>query len=299
VKRVTVNKNVIALRASLKWGVENGYFTSNPLQNMKLPKTTDSESNVRYLTDAERTRLFAENMLLRCSRKWVTAMGNKFSYHVTKYFAEYLPLHIGASKNTCKSYRDTFVQLLGFIEDTHHIATGKIELGTITANDVERFLLYLEESKGAGISTRNQRLAAIHSFFRYLQKKELPYFGQCSEILAVPLKKKPPVVMSYLSIEEVKVLFSVPDTKNKKGLRDLAILAILYETGARVQELIDLTPAHLNIEGETPYVELRGKGNKVRRIPIAAEVATILSRYMDVFHICPGHGALFTNTNYY
>jgi site-specific recombinase XerD len=222
-------------------------------------------------------------------------MGNKFSYHVTKYFAEYLPLHIGASKNTCKSYRDTFVQLLGFIEDTRHIAPGKIELGTITANDIERFLLYLEESKDAGISTRNQRLSAIHSFFRYMQKKELPYFGQCSEILAVPFKKKPPVVMSYLSIEEMKVLFSVPDTKNRKGLRDLAVLTILYETGARVQELIDLTPAHLSIDGETPYVELRGKGNKVRRIPIATEVAAILSKYMDVFHICPGHGALFSN----
>ena len=223
------------------------------------------------------------------------ALVNRFSYHVTKYFAEYLPLHIGASKNTCKSYRDTFVQLLGFIEETHRIEPSKIELQTITADDVERFLLYLEENKHVGVSTRNQRLAAIHSFFRYLQKKELPCFGQCSEILAVTFKKKPPTVMSYLSIDEMKVLFSVPDTKKRKGLRDLAILTVLYETGARVQELIDLTSAHMSIDGETPYVELRGKGNKVRRIPIAAEVAVILRRYMDAFHIRPGNGSLFTN----
>jgi site-specific recombinase XerD len=155
--------------------------------------------------------------------------------------------------------------------------------------------LYLEENKRIGISTRNQRLAAIHSFFRYVQKKELSCFAQCSEILAVPFKKNPQVVMSYLNIDEMKILFSVPDTKNRKGLRDLTILTVLYETGARVQELIDLTPAHMNIDGETPYVELRGKGNKVRRVPIATEVAVILRRYMDAFHIRPGHGALFTN----
>ena len=156
-------------------------------------------------------------MLLRCSQKLVTTQVNRFSYHVTKYFTEYLPLHIGASKNTCRSYRDAFAQLLGFIEDTRHINPDKVELETITANDVERFLLYLEENKRIGISTRNQRLAAIHSFFRYLQKKELPCFGQCSEILAVPFKKNPPVTMSYLSIDEIKVLFSVPNKKAEKG----------------------------------------------------------------------------------
>jgi site-specific recombinase XerD len=220
---------------------------------------------------------------------------NRFSYHVTKYFAEYLPLHIGASKNTCRSYRDAFAQLLGFIEDTRRVNPDKVEFGTITANDVERFLLYLEEKKRVGISTRNQRLAAIHSFFRYLQKKELPCFGQCSEILAVPFKKNPPVIMSYLSIDEIKVLFSVPNKKSRKGLRDLAILTVLYETGARVQELIDLTPAHMSIDGEMPYVELRGKGNKIRRVPIAVEVTAILRRYMDAFHIRTNNEALFTN----
>lgn len=223
-------------------------------------------------------------------------MVSRFSYHVTKYFAEYLPLHIGASKNTCRSYRDAFVQLLEFIEDTHGIDPRKIELGTITADGVERFLLHLEENKGVGISTRNQRLAAIHSFFRYLQKKELPCFGQCSEILAVPFKKKPPVIMPYLSIDETRILFSIPDTKSRKGLRDLTILTVLYETGARVQELIDLTPAHLSIDGETPYVELRGKGNKVRRIPIATEVAVILGRYIDAFQVHSGHDSLFSNS---
>lgn len=78
-------------------------------------------------------------------------------------------------------------------------------------------------------------------------------------------------------------------------MRDLAVLTVLYETGARVQELIDLTPAHMNIDGEMPYVELRGKGNKIRRVPIAVEVAAILRRYMDAFHIRSNNEALFTN----
>jgi site-specific recombinase XerD len=221
---------------------------------------------------------------------------NRFSYHVTKYFSEYLPLHIGASDNTCKSYRDAFVQLLRFIKTAHRIKSDKIVLETITATIVEDFLRHLEETVGIGISTRNQRLAAIHSFFKYLQKKELACFGQCSDILAIPFKKKPQTPMPYMSIREVKILFSLPDTDKKSGLRDLAILAVLYETGARVQELIDLTAAHLNFASGSPYVELRGKGRKLRRIPIANEVADILDEYIKAYHGNSTQNVLFSNS---
>jgi site-specific recombinase XerD len=223
-------------------------------------------------------------------------MKNTFSYHVTKYFAEYLPLHIGASENTCKSYRDTFVQLLRFLESNRNIPSCKVTLETITAITVEDFLLHLEETRDVGIATRNQRLAAIHSFFKYLQKKELSCFKQCSEILAVPFKKKPQSPIPYLSIQEVKIMFSIPDTGKKSGLRDTAVLTVLYETGARVQELIDLTASHLNLVTDAPYVELRGKGQKIRRIPIAREVADILAAYMKAFCITAPHDILFSNS---
>jgi site-specific recombinase XerD len=223
-------------------------------------------------------------------------MANSFSYHVTKYFSEYLPLHVGAAENTLKSYRDTFVQMLAYLETERRTPPGKITLETLGADVVEGFLLHLENSRGIGVSTRNQRLAAIHSFAKYLQKKEPACFGRCSGILAVPFKKSPARAMAWLSVREMEILFSMPDPASKKGLRGLALLTTLYETGARVQELADLTTAHLRLCGGAPTVDLRGKGNKLRHVPIRQDAADILSKYQHAFGIVGDSEAVFTNS---
>jgi site-specific recombinase XerD len=222
-------------------------------------------------------------------------MASSFSYHITKYFSEYLPLHIGASANTCKSYRDTFVQFLSYLESVRRVSAEKIVLETLTAEAVEGFLLHLEETREVSVSTRNQRLAAIHSFIKYLQKKELSCFGQCSDILSVPFKKNPAPAMAWLSIHEMETLFSVPDANSRKGLRHLAMLTVLYETGARVQELIDLTVAHLHLYPDSPSVDLRGKGNRLRHVPIREDVANILSKYLHVYAVVDNCTPVFTN----
>ena len=223
-------------------------------------------------------------------------MANSFSYHVTKYFSEYLPLHVGAAENTCKSYRDTFVQMLIYLENEQMIPPHKISLETLSADAVEGFLLHLEKAKGIGVSTRNQRLAAIHSFAKYLQKKEPSCFGRCSDILAIPFKKNPACTMAWLSVREIEILFSIPDLISRKGLRDLAIMTTLYETGARVQELIDLTIANLRIFEGNPTVALRGKGNKLRYVPIRQDAANILSKYLEAFCIEGDSSVVFTNS---
>ena len=222
-------------------------------------------------------------------------MMSNFSYHVEKYFAEYLPLHIGASDNTRKSYRDAFVQLLGYIESELRIKAGKVQIETLTDGVIEGFLLYLEETKGVSVSTRNQRLAAIHSFVRYLQRRELAYFERCSAILAIPFKKAPHPSMAWLSVREIEILLSLPDTRSKKGLRTLAVLVVLYETGARVQELICLTVASLHLSPDRLFVELRGKGNKLRQIPIGEDAAAIISKYLNAHRINASDDAVFTN----
>jgi len=223
-------------------------------------------------------------------------MANSFSYHVEKYFAEYLPLHIGASANTCKSYRDAFVQLLCYLEAEKRVKPGKVTLETITADVIEDFLAHLEESKGISVSTRNQRLASLHSFFKYLQKKELSCFDRCSAILAVPFKKTQPPAMAWLSLREMEILFSLPETRTRKGLRDLAVIAVLYETGARVQELIDLTVAGVHLSPDSYYVDLFGKGKKHRRIPIGDDAAEILVKYLNAHGIQSPEAAVFTNS---
>ena len=191
---------------------------------------------------------------------------NFFSYHLTKYFAEYLPKQTAASPNTIRSYRDTFVQLMEFYKTEYRLPPEKLEYKEFNAERIESFLVYLEEVRKVSISTRNQRLAAIHAFFRYLQYRDPAGFEQCAQILAVPLKKSPVKPMNYMSAEEVRLLFSIPDQKKDDQLRDLAILVLLYETGARVQELIDLIPSSIRFSS-TVTAELHGKGNKTRLVP--------------------------------
>lgn len=137
-----------------------------------------------------------------CSRRQGVAPVNKdtFSYHLTKYFAEYLPVQTGASRNTVRSYRDVFVQLMEYYKSEYRLPPEKLEYKDFTAARIEGFLAYLESERGIGISTRNHRLAAIHAFFRYLQYRDPAGFGQCAEVLSVPFKKAPVKPMNYMSV---------------------------------------------------------------------------------------------------
>ena len=217
-----------------------------------------------------------------------------FGYFLTRYFADYLPLQAGSSPNTVQSYRDAFVQLLNFYKSRYHIPPEKLVYSDFTSARIESFLTYLEEERNVGISTRNQRLAAIHSFFRYIQYRDPAGFEQCSEVLSVPFKKTPVKPMDYMSIEEVELLFTIPDPKSDDQLRDLAIMVLLYETGARVQELIDMVPASLRFSS-TNVAELHGKGNKTRLVPINADAAGIVRDYIRRCKRTDANEPLFVN----
>ena len=131
-----------------------------------------------------------------------------FAYHLTKYFADYLPNQLAASKNTIHSYRDTFVQLFEFYKEKQHISPEKLNYACFTAPRIEEFLTWLEETRKISASTRNQRLAAIHAFFKYLQYRDPAGFDQCAEVLSVPFKKVPSVPVNYMDMEETTLLFS-------------------------------------------------------------------------------------------
>lgn len=204
---------------------------------------------------------------------------NSFSYHLTKYFADYMPNQLALSVNTIRSYRDTFVQLMEFYREAYRIPPEKLGYSSFTAQKTEEFLTWLEEKRGIGTSTRNQRLAAVHSFFRYLQYRDPAGFSQCAEVLSVPFKKSPVSTVEYMTLEETAFLFTLPDQQDDAQFRDLAILTLLYESGARVQELLDLCPAHIRF-GATDTVILHGKGNKTRQVPISVDVAKIIKNYI-------------------
>lgn len=208
----------------------------------------------------------------------------KFNYYITKYFSDYLPSVKGVSNNTISSYRDTFVIFIEYIHSKYKLNVNKLSIDKVNEQMIENFLNYLEDERKNSIATRNQRLAAIHSFYRYLQKRELSCYDLCSRILSIPIKKTPTKTISYFSVNEITILINRPDTTKKDGFRDYTLLMFMYETAARAQEICDLKLEQIDL-GEHPSVILTGKGNKSRRIPITEELSKILNKYIRVFQI--------------
>jgi len=202
-----------------------------------------------------------------------------FAFHLTGFLGSYLPGHIGASTNTVKSYRDTFTLFIKYCQDEQNIPAERLQLKHCTRKLIEDFLLWLESARGCSTSTRNQRLAALHSFFKYLQAEEPARILQHQSLLAIRAKKHPRPSVNYLSLEGLKTVFSTIDTSTMGGRRDLALLSILYDTGARVQEVADLLVADVRLEAP-PTLKLTGKGNKTRIVPLVSQTATLLKGYM-------------------
>ena len=202
-----------------------------------------------------------------------------FAYYLSTFLTTYLAGQRNLSKNTIQSYRDTFSLLLRYFSDFKKIVPEKVSINTVGKESVEEFLLWLESERGCSISSRNQRLAAIHAFFRYLQSEKPEYMYQCQRMLSIPVKKAPKKPPVYLSDDSMGRLLSQPDMLTECGRRDATLLSVLYDSGARVQELADLTPRNLRLE-EPFYITLTGKGRKTRQVPIMKQTAMLLISYI-------------------
>lgn len=203
-----------------------------------------------------------------------------FAVYVTKFLGAYLPGRIGASTNTVNSYRDVITIFIKYCHNEQDIPPEKLTIKHCTSGLIADFLLWLEETRGCTISTRNQRLGVIRSFFSYLQVEEPEYMLQCQQILAIPFKKHRKPVITYLSIDALKVLFAMPDTTCTNGRRDLTLLTIMYDTGGRVQEIANLTVGDVRLESPAT-IRLTGKGSKSRIVPLVPQTCNILKDYMQ------------------
>lgn len=202
-----------------------------------------------------------------------------FSRYISDFISRYLPNEKGASTNTIAAYRDTFVLLLKFTQDVKGVKVEKLALGSITKETILEFLDWLQKERKCGSSTRNTRLAAIHSFYSYLQHESLDYLHECHKILSFKFKKVKKETMSYLTIEGIKLLLQQPDITTNRGRRDLALLSLMYDTGARVQEIIDLTPVSLRLN-KPATIKIAGKGNKARLVPMLDAQTGHLKSYL-------------------
>lgn len=209
----------------------------------------------------------------------MTVKPTNFSYYLTNFLAKYLPGEVGASKHTIASYRDTFILFLGFLKERKGILADRLTLEIVTKDLVVEYLDWVENERHCSTATRNVRLAAIHSFFKYLQYQNPDNLLEWQRILAIPVKKTKTKTMNYLTLDGIKLLLEMPDQNSKKGRRDLALLTLMYDTGARVQEMIDLKPSQVRFD--KPYtVKLIGKGNKARVVPLMEPTMLILKQYM-------------------
>lgn len=203
-----------------------------------------------------------------------------FSVMVESFFTEYLIKERGASPHTIRSYRDTFVLFIEYMTEQRGIKPDKLSLSHIDRNQMVSFLDWLENKKGSSVTTRNQRRAAFCSFLKYLMYEDPIHLSQWKQVLSVKSKKGEGKALSYLTIDGIKALFEQVDVGTRSGRRDLTLLSVLYNTGARVSEIISLTP--LSVRTERPYViKLYGKGAKQRIVPIDDETTYLLKKYME------------------
>ena len=207
-----------------------------------------------------------------------------FTKTLTEYFSIHLPITCGVSTNTTSSYRDTFKLLLIFFQEEKGIAANLIELRFFSRDLVSEFLEWLESKRGVSVSTRNQRLAAIKAFAHFVQYRNPEYIENCTDIISIRPKKHEKSIIPFLTEEELKLLLSQPDPSTKQGLRDLALLSVLYDSGARVQELIDLKLKDIRLTNPA-LATLTGKGRKVRHVPLMKDTCKLLSAYMKSYHL--------------
>jgi site-specific recombinase XerD len=181
------------------------------------------------------------------------------------------------SPHTTTSYRDAVKLLLQFAAARCHRSVDQLVIEDLTASLVLDFLSDLEASRGNTVRTRNSRLAAVQTFFRYVAGREPSLAVACSPVLSIPAKKALRPLQGYLSEQELAHLLAQVDRLAKHGERDYVLLSILYDTGARIQELLDLVP----VDFHPAFVGIRGKGRRERLCPLLPQSARLVREFLS------------------
>ena len=214
-----------------------------------------------------------------------------------RFFSHYLPVQKGLSVNTVRAYRDAIKLLLCYLADTHHQALDTVSVEDLTEKAVLGFLDAIEKQRDCTQRTRNARLAAIRSLFAFLAREEPVLLQQSQQIRAIPLKRTAHHPIAYLEEKEMQAVLDAVEINSRTGVRDRALLMLLYNTGARVSEVITLELDDLRLDATSPQVRLHGKGNKQRSCPLWPETVTAINAYLKQRVTLTGVQQLFLNAN--
>jgi integrase/recombinase XerD len=210
--------------------------------------------------------------------------GHDLAPFVTAFFTRHLPAERNASPHTIAAYRDTLKLLLRSLARTAHRDAAALRVEDLTPEHLLQFLTSLETTRHNSIRTRNARLAAIHSFVRYVLDSEPALAALGQRLLAVPFKKTVRPVLGYLSERALAQLLAEVDRTTPAAERDYLLLALLYDTGARIQEILDVAPRDFRLVAP-PFVRLRGKGQRERLCPLLPQTARLVTRYLATRHL--------------
>jgi len=200
---------------------------------------------------------------------------NALAGALRKFFGDHLPTIRGVSPHTIRSYRDGFALLLRFLATATGRPVATLDMPDVTVDHIVAFLQHVEQDRGVSATTRNVRLAAIHTFARFLAAQEPVYLDQAQRILAIPFKRARPRPIAYFEYEDIAAVLASVDRSTRAGRRDYTLLAAMFNTGARVQEILDLQARDLQLT--KPYqLRLVGKGRKVRWCPLWPQTAQLL-----------------------
>jgi len=199
---------------------------------------------------------------------------------VTRFFVPHLAAERNVSPHTASAYRDALKLLLRFVAGVHGRPVARVTLADLTPEVLLAFLDHLETVRHNSVRTRNARLAVIHAFFRFVLDREPALATQCQRVLALPQKKTLRPRLGALSAEEVAHLLAQIDRGRPAGERDYLLLALLYDTGARIQELLNVTPHDFRF-ALPAYVRLVGKGRRERLCPLLPQTARLVTRFLQ------------------
>ncbi|WP_312940624.1 tyrosine-type recombinase/integrase [Oscillibacter sp.] len=221
-----------------------------------------------------------------------------FALALSDFLFQYLPNQKGLSQNTVNSYSDALSLFLTFCESELHLKRERLDVKDISRDMVEKFLDWLEHERQCGVATRNQRYAALSSFFKYLQYKNPGYVLLLQQIRTIPRKVDKRQTVQNLSVQAIQEILKAPDMNTKDGRRDFAILTLMYESAARVSEIAALRISDLRFDRNGTVLHLLGKGSKPRIVPLIGDVAAFMKRYLAdeaVRRPCSGNDPLFCN----
>jgi len=204
-----------------------------------------------------------------------------FCHLVTAFFTNHLAAERGLSANTIASYSDCMKLLINFACERFGVQPEKLDIGQLSRDLVIDFLDYLENTRNNIVSTRNQRLTAIKTFFHFLARNVPELMHLNETIQAIKEKKTDTQPPPSMTIPEVNAILAEPDPSTLLGVRDSAMMQMFYNTGARVQEMADLETDKMQL-GTLPLVTLTGKGNKTRVIPLWEKTAEAITHYLEL-----------------